>query len=49
MLEAVGASTKYTAIAMHGDEATTKKHEEMGFYQGWGTALDQLVAFVRTL
>ena len=43
-LEAQGHRTKYTAIAIHGDEATSKKHEEMGFYQGWGTALDQLVA-----
>jgi uncharacterized protein YndB with AHSA1/START domain len=34
---------------MHGDEAASKKHEEMGFYQGWGSALDQLVALVRTM
>jgi uncharacterized protein YndB with AHSA1/START domain len=49
MLEALGARTKYTAVVMHGDEATSKKHEEMGFYQGWGTALDQLVALAKTL
>ena len=48
-LEAQGARTKYTAVAMHGDEATSKRHEEMGFYQGWGTALDQLIAFAKTL
>ena len=48
-LESVGNQTKYTATAIHGDEASSKKHEGMGFYQGWGTALDQLVAFVKTL
>ena len=49
LFEALGNRTKYTAIAMHGDEAGSKKHEEMGFYQGWGSALDQLVALVRTM
>lgn len=49
LLEAQGARTKYTAIAMHGDEATSKKHDEMGFYQGWGKALDQLVGVARML
>lgn len=47
--EAVGNKTKYTAIAMHGDEATSKMHADMGFYDGWGTTLDQLVALVKTL
>ena len=49
VLEAQGTRTKYTAIAMHDDEAASKKHEEMGFYQGWGKALDQLVALAKTL
>ena len=49
LLEAQGSRTKYTAIAIHGDEATAKRHEEMGFHQGWGKALDQLVALVKTL
>jgi uncharacterized protein YndB with AHSA1/START domain len=48
LLEAQGRRTKYTAIAMHGDEETSQKHEEMGFYQGWGTVLDQLVALAKT-
>jgi uncharacterized protein YndB with AHSA1/START domain len=48
-LEAQGKRTKYTAIAIHGDEASSKKHEEMGFYHGWGVALDQLVALAKTL
>ena len=39
--------TKYTAIAMHADEGTRKRHEEMGFHTGWGAALDQLVEHVK--
>jgi uncharacterized protein YndB with AHSA1/START domain len=44
-----GAGTRYTAVALHKDEADRKKHEEMGFHQGWGTALDQLVALVKAM
>jgi uncharacterized protein YndB with AHSA1/START domain len=39
----------YTARAIHADEATRKKHEEMGFHEGWGQTLDQLVALAKTL
>jgi uncharacterized protein YndB with AHSA1/START domain len=49
LLEAEGERTKYTAIAMHGDEATSKRHEAMGFYDGWGTTLDQLVGIAKQL
>jgi len=49
LMEAQGNRTKYTAIAIHGDKATSKRHEEMGFYQGWGTAFDQLVALAKTV
>jgi uncharacterized protein YndB with AHSA1/START domain len=48
-LQAQGTGTKYRAVAIHGDEATSRKHEEMGFYEGWGAALDQLVALAKTL
>lgn len=48
LIEPKGAGTKYTAIAIHKDEEGRKKHEEMGFAEGWGTALDQLVALVKT-
>lgn len=41
--------TLYTALAVHKDEAARKQHEEMGFHQGWGTALDQLVALAKGL
>ena len=38
--------TRYTAIALHASEATRKQHEQMGFHEGWGKALDQLVAYM---
>lgn len=41
--------TKYTACAMHWDEASMKQHDEMGFLEGWGKAADQLEALARTL
>lgn len=47
--EPQGSGTKYTALAIHGDEAERKRHDEMGFHDGWGTALDQLVALARVL
>ena len=48
-LEPHGKGTRYTAMAIHRDEEGRKRHEEMGFHQGWGKALDQLVALARTL
>ena len=46
-LEPHGKGTKYTALVMHAEEAGRKNHEEMGFHDGWGTALDQLVAYMK--
>jgi uncharacterized protein YndB with AHSA1/START domain len=46
-LEPHGKGTRYTALAMHKDEDDRKKHDEMGFRDGWGKALDQLVAHVK--
>lgn len=34
--------TKYTALMRHGDEESRKKHEAMGFHEGWGICADQL-------
>jgi uncharacterized protein YndB with AHSA1/START domain len=39
--------TRYTATVIHADEAGCKRHAEMGFEGGWGTALDQLVAMIK--
>lgn len=44
-----GKGTKYTALVIHGDEDSRKKHAEMGFTDGWGKALEQLVAVARTM
>lgn len=41
--------TRYTALAMHKDEAGRKTHEDMGFINGWGKCLDQLVALVQSM
>lgn len=35
--------TKYRAIVTHGSEEDRKKHEALGFEEGWGKALDQLI------
>jgi uncharacterized protein YndB with AHSA1/START domain len=48
-LEPRGSGTKYTALVLHRDEEGRKRHEEMGFHEGWGKALDQLVAYARTM
>lgn len=43
-LEAVEGGTRYIAIARHGKPETAEQHRAMGFFQGWNTVLDQLVA-----
>ena len=32
---------------MHPDPEARRSHDEMGFHDGWGTALDQLVALMK--
>jgi uncharacterized protein YndB with AHSA1/START domain len=44
-----GGGTRYTARALHKDDRDRKIHEEMGFFDGWGTCFDQLVAVVKKL
>ena len=48
-IEPDGDGTRYTATAIHGDAATRKQHDEMGFGEGWGAALDQLVELAESL
>ncbi len=48
MFEPHDTGTKYTAVAIHPDEAGRRRHEEMGFHDGWSAALDQLVAVVKS-
>ena len=44
-----GAGTRYTAIARHATPEARKRHEEMGFHEGWGAALDQLIEVAKEL
>jgi uncharacterized protein YndB with AHSA1/START domain len=46
-LEPHGSGTKYTALVMHMDQESRVRHEKMGFHEGWGVALDQLVAMIK--
>jgi uncharacterized protein YndB with AHSA1/START domain len=48
-IEPDGTGTKYTATAIHADASAKKSHEDMGFIEGWGMALDQLVEVAKTL
>jgi uncharacterized protein YndB with AHSA1/START domain len=36
--------TDYVAHVMHKDNADRNRHEELGFYDGWGTVAEQLAA-----
>lgn len=47
LIEPAGKGTKYTAVVMHAEPAAKKKHEAMGFFEGWGAACDQLVAHMQ--
>ncbi len=49
MMEPHGKGTKYTALAMHKDEKDRNAHDRMGFSEGWGKALDQLVAAAKAM
>lgn len=39
--------TLYRAVVLHGSEVDRQKHETQGFHEGWGKALDQLVASIK--
>ncbi|MEM9707186.1 MAG: SRPBCC family protein [Pseudomonadota bacterium] len=41
--------TTYTATARHRTPAACQSHEEMGFYDGWGTVAEQLEAYALSL
>lgn len=42
-----GSGTRYTAIAIHGNEETRKQHENMGFHDGWSTVVTQMTAYIK--
>ena len=41
--------TRYTAVARHRTAEAAKNHAEMGFFDGWGTVVDQLEAYAQGL
>lgn len=41
--------TTYTATARHRSAEAKKSHEDMGFYDGWGTVVTQLEDYAKTL
>ena len=43
-IEPEGDGTRYTGRARHWSEEDRKKHEEMGFHDGWKAVADQLAA-----
>ena len=48
-LEPTATGTKYTAVAKHRDGAGRQQHEEMGFHEGWGQVLEQLVTLAKSM
>lgn len=44
-----GKGTRYTARVLHKDPEDSRKHVEMGFYDGWGTCIGQLEDVARGL
>ncbi len=49
LLEPHEKGTRYTVIALHSDEEGRKQHEEQGFHDGWGSALDQMVEMFKKM
>lgn len=49
MEDAPDGGTTYTAIARHRSTDARAQHEAMGFFDGWGTVVDQLEAYARGL
>ena len=47
--EAEDGGTRYAARVLHKNAAESQNHEKMGFYDGWGTTIDQLATFVAHL
>jgi len=48
-LTANGAGTDYKVVLMHADEDGAKKHSDMGFHDGWGTAFNQLIEYMKSV
>jgi uncharacterized protein YndB with AHSA1/START domain len=49
LMEDDGSGTRYTARCLHATDADRQKHQEMGFFDGWGTMIDQMEEVARAL
>lgn len=49
LADAPGGGTLYTAIARHRTPNARKTHEDMGFFDGWGTVATQLEIYAKGL
>ena len=49
LMEPKGSGTRYRAIVVHGTAEACQRHAQMGFHDGWGKALDQLVAHMKSV
>ena len=49
LADAPDGGTTYTAIARHRNPQARKTHEDMGFFDGWGTVAAQLETYARGL
>jgi uncharacterized protein YndB with AHSA1/START domain len=38
-----GTKTQYSVLVLHKNEADRRRHEELGFQEGWGKCADQLI------
>lgn len=47
--DTANGGTAYTAIARHRSAEACKNHEDMGFFDGWGTVVSQLEAYAKGL
>jgi uncharacterized protein YndB with AHSA1/START domain len=47
--EAEESGTRYSSRVLHRTADDARKHEDMGFQEGWGTTIDQLASFVEEL
>jgi uncharacterized protein YndB with AHSA1/START domain len=48
-LEPDGSGTKYIAMVIHSDAESCQRRNATGFQDGWGKALDQLVAYMQNI
>lgn len=46
LLDECPEGTYYRAVVRHGDRAARTRHEELGFFDGWGSVTEALATLV---